>query len=662
MKMKYYIIILFCALGLRLSAQTENREVFSVVNLDYPGLEEVKSFFNRGEEDKAAQALLKYYRSRQGIQNPAIDMSRISLSEREQKWADEALEHTFYVHDGYQPSFNYGKDIDWRHWPVKDNELRWQLHRHKWFTPMGKAYQLSKDEKYAREWAHQYMDWVRKNPLVLIDKAEYELTGTEELKGEAENVRFAWRPLETAHRLEDQINQFTLFIQSPSFTPAFLSEFLVNYHRHAVHTLANYSAEGNHLLFEAQRMVYAGTFFPEFKEAAQWRKSGIDILNREIKKQVYADGGQYELDLHYHAACINIFCKALQMADANGFRKEFPEHYIRTVENMIMFYMNVCFPDYTNPCFSDSKRGNPRVEQRNYQNWYKLFPGNRQILYFATNGKQGEAPENLSKGFLNSGFFTFRNGWQTDATVMVVKAGPKAAWHCQPDNGTFELWFNGKNLFPDSGSYIYAGEGEVMKLRNWFRQTRVHNTLTLDNKNLETTSSVTRLWQPDGDVQLLVTENAGYKNLTHRRSVFFVDREYFAIVDEAIGNATGEIGMHYQLCDGEVKTNAGQLMLTSEFEGENQVKLQCFGPKDCRMEQEEGWYSTAYRVRKERMAVAFSAAKNDKKTIRYITLICPYKNNRKTPELSAEIKKAGDNKLEIEVSVDGKVRTLKYQL
>ncbi len=35
-----------------------------------------------------------------------------------------------------------------------------------------------------------------------------------------------------------------------------------------------------------------------------------------------------------------------------------------------------------------------------------------------------------------------------DATQMVVKAGPKGEWHCQPDNGTFELWFNGKNFFP----------------------------------------------------------------------------------------------------------------------------------------------------------------------------------------------------------------------
>ena len=64
----------------------------------------------------------------------------------------------------------------------------------------------------------------------------------------------------------------------------------MNYHKHAVHILGNYSDQGNHLLFEAQRMIYAGAFFPEFKDAPAWRKSGIDILNREIHVQVYEDG------------------------------------------------------------------------------------------------------------------------------------------------------------------------------------------------------------------------------------------------------------------------------------------------------------------------------------------------------------------------------------
>lgn len=144
---------------------------------------------------------------------------------------------------------------------------------------------------------------------------------------------------------------------------------------------------------------------------------------------------------------------------------------------------------------------------------------------------------------------------------MVVKAGPKGEWHCQPDNGTFELWFNGKNLFPDSGSYVFAGDEEVMRLRNWFRATAVHNTLTLDNRTIEVTESVTKLWQPEGNTQILVTENPGYKDLKHRRSVFFVDNSFFVIVDEAIGKAKGTVNLHYQLCEGETALTPKRCLL-----------------------------------------------------------------------------------------------------
>lgn len=658
------ITLLIACLCLLLKAQAINKDIFPLLNLNYPGLEQVKALHQEGRENEAIQALLTYYHNRTGIVNPTIDVNNLQISKREQKWADEALEHTFYVHDGYQPSFNYGKDINWQYWPVRDNELRWQLHRHKWFTPMGKAYRISKDEKYAKEWAHQYLDWVKKNPLVNINAEEYELASTGEVKGDTENVRFAWRPLETSHRLQDQIHQFTLFINSPSFTKDFLAEFLVNYHRHATHVLSNYSAQGNHLLFEAQRMLYAGAFFPEFKEASAWRKSGIDILNREIKKQVFADGGHYELDPHYHLACIEIFHKTLLMADANGFRQEFPQSFIDTVEQMIVFYMNICFPDYLNPCFSDSKKDNLQHMLTHYNLWTKLYPGNEQIRYYATQGKEGVLPQNLSKGFPATGFFTFRNGWKQDATVMVMKAGPKGEWHCQPDNGTFELWFNGRNLFPDSGSYVYAGDDEVMKLRNWFRQTAVHNTLTLDNKNLETTESVTKLWKPEGNVQILVTENPSYEGLTHRRSVFFVDGKYFVIADEAIGTATGKVNLHFQLCDGKVDINSKNLSLTSDFEGDSQVKLQCFAPQNTLLEKEEGWYSTAYRQRTERTAVAFNADKKNEETMRFITVIYPETDGKAIPSLSARFKgnASKEGKMEIEVTVGNKTQTLDYQL
>ena len=636
-----------------MQAQSLDKSVFELLDLNRPGLEKVKAAYIDGDADRAAKELLTYYRSRTGISIPDLDLNHLSLSKREQQWADEALEHTFYVHDGYQPSFNYGKDIDWRYWPVKDNELRWQLHRHKWFTPMGKAYRLTKDEKYAEEWALQFADWIRKNPLVEIPKDLYEMQ--DEATGEAENVRFAWRPLEASHRLADQINQFVLFLPSPAFTPEFLTQFLANYHKHALHVMRNYSAQGNHLLFEAQRVLYAGAFFPEFKDAAEWRKSGIGILNREIKKQVYPDGGQYELDLHYHPACINIFCKALRMADVNGFRQEFPQSYADTIESMIVFYMNLCYPDYTNPCFSDAKRGNPKTEQGYYKEWLKLFPDNAQIRYFATGGKEGTAPQNLSKGFLDSGFFAFRNGWNTDATVMVIKAGPKGEWHSQPDNATFELWSHGKNLFPDSGSFVYEGNEEVTRLRNWFRRTASHNTLTLDGRNLEKRNSITRKWQPEGDVQCLVTENESYEGLTHRRTFYFVDNTYFVIVDEASGDAAGTVNLHYGLCDGEMAIDKQHSSLVSAFEGDVQVKLQCFAPEQTEMKEEEGWYSTAYRQRTERTAVSWNTPKQSGSPVRYIMVIYPYLRPAKAPAIEARFADGTT----VEVTIDGKTWTLK---
>ena len=64
------------------------------------------------------------------------------------------------------------------------------------------------------------------------------------------------------------------------------------------------------------------------------------------------------------------------MAESNGFHNEFPQSYIKTVENMIVFFLNLNFPDYTYPCFSDASRKNTRDR---FRNWTKLFPDNEQI-------------------------------------------------------------------------------------------------------------------------------------------------------------------------------------------------------------------------------------------------------------------------------------------
>ena len=626
-------------------------EVFDLIDLDRSGMENVKALHQNGQDAEAAAALLDYYRGRKGIVTATIrDLSKVKISPEEKKWADEGLEHTFFVHYGYQPSYNYGEDINWKFWPVKDMELRWQLHRHKWWVPMGQAYKVTKDEKYAVEWTKQYIDWIIKNPYDDPDK---------------ENLRFSWRPLEVSDRLRKQPDMFMLFVDSPAFTPEFLTEFLVNYHKHAEHILANYSEHGNHLLFQAQRMIGAGCFFPEFKRAKTWSDSGVGILNREINLQVFEDGGHYELCPHYHLATINIFLEALETADINGLRELFPKNYIDKVESMIMYYGNLCFPDYENPCFSDAKTIHKDEMLRNYRRWSKVFPENEAIKYWATEGKSGKLPEYLSKGYLNTGTFIFRNSWGDDATQMVVKAGPPAFWHNQPDNGTFELWYKGHNLFPDSGAYIYSGDEEIMKWRRWFRRTDSHNTITLDNKDIDNTDSKTLLWDAEASTPVLVTENQSYEGFSHRRSIFFVDRKWFVIVDEAHGTASGTVNLNYQMPMGEIVFNTSNMTAATDFEDGSNMILKCFAPENTEMAISDGWHSPAYRTKVERKKISFNTTKAEGEVTRYITVIVPKDEPGDNLKITASfISKAfSQNSLSIQVKV-GKDRKHKlgYEL
>ena len=667
-----HLLTTLCLLACTLTATAQpttipqlQPEVFELIDLETPAMAEVKTFYENGNHTAAAAALLKFYKTRTGIVTPDItDISRVKISEQHQKWADDALEHRFFVMDSYKEPFHYGDDINWRYWPVEDNELRWQLHRQKWFIPMGKAYRISGDEKYAIEWTKQYIDWIRKNPLVQISKEEYEIVDNSTLKEDAENARWAWRPLEVSTRLQDQTQQFQLFISSPTFNAEFLTEFLVNYHKHAEHVMSNYSAHGNHLLFQAQRMLYAGTFFPEFKRAKDWRESGVQIMNTEIGKQVYADGGHYELCPHYHLASINIFIKALNVAALNGFRDEFPQSYIDTIEKMIMLHADISYPNYTHPYFSDARILKKEEMLKNYRNWSRLFPENQAIKYWATQGKDGKLPDHLSKGYLNTGFFTFRNGWENECLQMVVKAGPPAFWHNQPDNGTFEIWYNGRVLFQDSGAYVYGGGEEIMQWRNWFRRTASHNTLTFSDRDIQTMDSKTLLWQPEGDVQILVTENQSYTYMAHRRSIFFVDGKYFVIVDEATGKADGWVNLHYQMPTGKTIGSRDDMHFHTENNNGCNMKLQVFGPEEMGMKMEEGWVSSDIMSKLKRINANFHAKKAGNQPVRFITVIVPNEKGGDNIPISASfVDDYTGNSMKLEVKVGkNKKRTLEYTL
>jgi len=622
----YSVLITFSSLsGVMAQEQPVTKDSFAPVNLNYSGLEKVKSAYTASKYDEAAKELLKYYREKSGRKGPDFSNAekmvdnKSPLDKATKMAADSALIHHFQPQKGYG-FFDYGKDINWQFWPVKDNEVRWQLHRVKWWQSMALAYNNSKNEKYAKEWMLQFADWAKKNPLGLSE----------------DNDRYAWRPLEVSDRLQSLVPTFAIFINSPQFSPQFLMYFLNNYHEQAKYLPTHYAAEGNHRLFEAQRELFAGTSFPEFKEAAAWRKSGIEVLNAEIQKQVYPDGVQYELSPVYHAGAIDIFLNAYRTAQKAAVANEFPETYKQTVEKMIMAFISITFPNYNQPMFGDSWLADKKFRIQQFQSWLDVFPKNDAIRYFATDGKEGKRPDFLSKGLSTAGFYTFRNGWSNASTIMILKASPPGEFHAQPDNGTFELWVNGRNFTPDAGCYVYSGDEEITKKRNWYRQTRVHSTLTLNNQNMVITKAQQNKWEPGKNLDVLTYTNPSYADLNHQRSVLFIDQKYFLIIDEAIGKATGNLGVHFQLKEDSkpVFDKSNNKVYTTYSDGNN-LLIQSLNAEKVNLNEEEGKVSYLYNQEMPRPAFVFEKPKSDIKTQSFVSIVYPFDGD-KAPEITVK--------------------------
>jgi len=639
---KAFIVLIFLfSYSVSVSAQDNNfssqtQILLSYLNLDDPVLESVKA--NSDNPEKAAEELLKYFKNRTTVKHPVNNISTTEeITDKDLKWANDALEHIFVGQPAY-PSHFCGDDIDWSSRPVPDNEWVWQLNRMYFWNSMAKIYTESNEEKYAKEWCQQLIHWVKNNPR---DK----------------DHKYAWRSIETGIRGKSWTDLFFRFIQSEHFDEETLVYFLNSLYDHAEFLMTVYRSKSNWGLMEAEGMAFIAITFPEFKDAEKWRTEAFRRFNNEISLQVYSDGHQRELAMGYHLGCINRFYRIYELAKLNGIENAFPESYLGMIEKMCEVPMKLCLPNGTNVQFGDAWAGTPGQHSGKFLEWSEQFERD-DFLYLATDGKKGIQPNKTAFALKESGLYSLRSGWDKNATCLVLKCGPDGGGHCQPDNGTFALYAGGRNLMPDGGSFIYSGNPEG---RKWFRQTKIHQTLTLNGENTKYAPKLLK-WQPGEDLDILVVENASYENLTHRRSVFFVDKKYFVIVDEAIGTGIGDVDIHFQLAPGNAIFDNENLSVNSDFKEGCNVFVQTKKQNGLILEEEEGQVSFVYTKKESRPAFRFRLKKeNESDQIRFVTLVVPYE--KEIPEIKIDIKKGkNDNKQILQLNINGKKKNIKYTI
>lgn len=662
------------------------RKLFDVINLDYKGLEKVKQYFEAKNYQLATAELLNYYRMRTDVVNPNVALLGTTASAVELNIANQALEYKFYVRnfpetrgetdgvrdeskDTYYSFKNSDGTINWdlKVSGITDNEFKYQRHRHQWMIPQAKAYYMTKDEKYILSWKEVFTDWMKNYPCPEVIK----------------DSDYPWSGLQIAERVSSQADLMAYYIHSENFTPEWLSIFLTQYVDQVESIRKLYKPEGNILVTQLYSLTLAGVLFPELKKAEEWLEEGTRKLNEQMKEQFNPDGVQNELDPSYHVGVISDFYNAYEVAKENGKEHYFSADYMPSLRKATEFVMDLVYPNYSVENFNDTRSGRMQKSMliRNFTRYAQMFPDNEGMKWMATQGKEGKKPTYTLKAYEYSGYYMLRNGWDQDpskVSMFILKNNynPKKKWHCQADNNTFSLFHKGRNFFPDAGVFAYSGDAA----RDKYNQSFWHNTMTITTTNIDKMEGHYIYKGTQDNTNYIVTENEPYEDssLTHRRSVFHANKEFFVLVDELYMKKpeeaynTGKYNLNFNLCAPENEitfdnsNNKKAHGIHTNYSDNNNIIIytssedyDSSGTFKSNVSNDHGVVSI-----ENRLGYKISLRKNkERETIRAITVIYPTSNPTGTT-INAEFTDEGytGKAVAIKVTVNGTPHELSYTI
>jgi uncharacterized heparinase superfamily protein len=381
-----------------------------------------------------------------------------------------------------------------------DVKVAWELSRFQWVVPLGQAWLLTREHRYAEHAKALVESWIDANPY-------------------GGSVNWACT-MEPALRILTWTWLFHAFSAAPAWgEEKFRAKFLRSLYLHGdfvARNLERGDINGNHFTADAAGLVYAGLFFGDIGAASHWHYLGWTILEKEIQLQVWDDGVDFEASVPYHRLVMELFSYPALYRKVSG--QSIPAQYLDRLERMGQFVSAYTRPDGSSPVWGDSDNGRALafggqgVNDHRYlvgvladafslsslrTEFYGPFDevlwllGVEAVQRLREASRVASARDLRSCAFPKGGFFILRSG----AHHIFVDCGPIGlagrGGHGHNDLLSFEAVLHETPIFVDAGCYVYTASPVD---RNAFRSTSYHNTPQVDGQEINRFIDSRNLW------------------------------------------------------------------------------------------------------------------------------------------------------------------------
>ena len=558
--------------------------MFERMNLDYPGLENVKAAWEKDDLHAAEAAYLEFWRHRDdhvilwntlfrnfdrrmrtsGASDFFTQPSPVTISWRDREqlksriklddiWANDkypsewtALEMADMLledkltlirmsspHSGkiwfIEPT-EMGAKWDWNFWLHENPYTNGFLHRCYWMPVLAQVYWSTGEEKYAQKLIELWVDWVRSPPMS---------------RGGDSGKNGGLGPM---YQASLQPSCLEMILQSPHLKPRDFCLMAGYVTGGPINSMTGGLRGGNQTIGQAKAIFAVAGAFPEFKKHAHWVSMIQKCLDNYCTGWIYPDGGFAETTFLYSAGTALGLLSAVESAQAIadvGMNLKVPEE-AKNPELWGDYFLFSSRPDWYLPWTGHGGR----VKATKLMEHLAIrYPERKDFLFYATEGKEGQPPKSPSHYFNWAGYTAMRDKYGPKANFLFFDAGPCGAFHRNADKLMVIVASHGRTLIEDRGIHTYTPHKP--EFHTYFQFSYGHSTVVVDRKSQRDDAELPKQaldcpWASNDTLDYNAAEyRRGYiktayatgetdAGVSHHRSVVFVKPDYWIVTDRMV--------------------------------------------------------------------------------------------------------------------------------